>query len=325
MLAPTRPRSTVLIVDDMPSNIEVLLAALDSEHELRIATSGRQALTQLARGELPDVILLDLMMPGMDGYAVCAELKRDPRTRDIPVIFVTAQIDAASEAQALAAGAVDFIHKPIHALVVRARLRLHLELERRTRALAAANAALAQVNGALEQANGALEQANVQLEALARHDALTGLANRRAADERLHDEFMRARRLRIPYAVLMIDIDHFKRVNDQHGHAVGDAVLRHVAQHLRTALRETDFLSRFGGEEFLALLPATTRMQACQVADKVRRLIEQVLFEPVGTLTASIGVALSDPAHVGEAQAVQLADNALYRAKELGRNRVEIA
>ena len=312
MTAAAAHRPSLLIVDDTPTNLEVLLGALEDGHEVCIATSGRQALALLAQ-ELqprPALILLDVMMPGMDGYAVCAALKRDERTRDIPVIFITAKTDAASEVQALRAGAVDFIHKPIHDEVVRARVRLHLELERRTQELAGANAAL--------------ERANQQLIELARRDALTGLPNRRAADERLHDEFVRARRLGLHYAVLMLDVDHFKRINDTLGHAAGDTVLQQIAQLLQASVRESDFVARFGGEEFIALLPATHTADARQVAEKIRHTIARAPWAGLEStpVTVSIGLALAHGEQAHENEAVQQADAWLYAAKEAGRNRV---
>jgi diguanylate cyclase (GGDEF)-like protein len=302
------PRSSLLIIDDTPTNLEVLLGALEDEYDVRLARSGRQALALLRQDPLPALILLDVMMPGQDGYAVCAELKRDERTRSIPVVFITAKTDVDSELQALDAGAVDFIHKPIHIKVVRARVRLHLELEHRAQALARANTELA--------------LANQRLSELARRDGLTGLPNRRAADERLREEFVRVRRLGVPCAVLMLDIDHFKRVNDTHGHAVGDMVLRRVAELLRSAVRESDFVARFGGEEFLALLPATDLAQARGVGEKIRQLIATTTMAPVGTVTLSIGLAMAQGLEAHEREAVQHADAQLYAAKRAGRNRL---
>ncbi|MEH6874883.1 MAG: response regulator, partial [Candidatus Competibacter sp.] len=150
-LPDTVERARVLLVDDSPANLEILLGLLEEEYELTFATSGRQALSRLAQGCRPDLILLDVMMPEMDGYAVCAALKAEVDTREIPVIFVTARTDTDSEARALAAGAVDFIHKPLHSAVVRARVALHLELERRAKALRDANQALAQHRDHLEE------------------------------------------------------------------------------------------------------------------------------------------------------------------------------
>ena len=167
-----------------------------------------------------------------------------------------------------------------------------------------------------------LARLNDELRDQARRDALTGLPNRLAANERLREEFVRMKRMRSAYAVLVLDIDYFKRINDGHGHAAGDAVLRHVSAVLRGALRETDFVARFGGEEFLILLPATPLTDAAAVGEKVRTAVENSPTEAVGMVTLSIGLAMADPAHQDEDVAVRAADALLYQAKSAGRNRL---
>lgn len=186
--------------------------------------------------------------------------------------------------------------------------------------------ALEQANAVLEQKvqerTKALEQANAALTSQARRDALTGLGNRLACMERLHDEFVRLRRTGVAYSVVMLDIDHFKRVNDTWGHATGDTVLRAVAHTLAASVREADFVGRFGGEEFLAVFPATTLDQALQVADKIRLAVQALPLQDVGSVTLSVGVALAHADDTNKEFAVAQADAALYRAKENGRNRV---
>ncbi len=167
-----------------------------------------------------------------------------------------------------------------------------------------------------------LAQANAALHRLARIDVLTDLPNRLAANERLREEFVRMKRTGQSYAVLMIDVDHFKAVNDRHGHAVGDQVLQSVAQGLRAPLRESDFVARFGGEEFLVVLPHTDEAGASLVAEKLRGNIEEAPVSSAGRITISVGVALATPSHDTEDQAVQQADDRLYTAKQNGRNRV---
>lgn len=167
-----------------------------------------------------------------------------------------------------------------------------------------------------------LEIANEELQRIARHDALTSLPNRRAVDERLHEEFIRMRRMRRPLAVLLCDIDHFKRINDTYGHALGDEVLCHVARTLQRSLRESDFIARYGGEEFIALLPATSAEEARHVADKLRRSVETHPHPLAGRVTLSIGFAVADGRHEHDKQAVREADDQLYAAKREGRNRV---
>jgi diguanylate cyclase (GGDEF)-like protein/PAS domain S-box-containing protein len=186
--------------------------------------------------------------------------------------------------------------------------------------------ALAQSNAMLEQKvadrTAELARANSELTLLARRDALTGLPNRLAANERLHEEFARMKRSGTGYAVLMMDIDHFKAINDTHGHAVGDGVLRHTAELLKESIRESDFVARFGGEEFIAILPDTDLEGARRVAEKIRQTVDAVHAPVTGHITISIGLALADPAHRDVEQALRLADSRLYEAKRSGRNRL---
>ncbi|WPC03206.1 diguanylate cyclase [Pseudomonas benzenivorans] len=186
-------------------------------------------------------------------------------------------------------------------------------------ALEASNASLEQK---VEERTAELTEANQQLSLLARRDALTGLHNRLAATERLREEFLRAQRSGKPYALLLLDVDYFKKVNDTHGHAVGDAVLKHVASLLGVALRQTDFVARYGGEEFLVLLPECDRSNALLVAEKIRQRVASATVPGVGHITLSCGVAMADVGDQDEDLAVRLADQALYQAKDAGRNRV---
>ena len=168
-----------------------------------------------------------------------------------------------------------------------------------------------------------LRRANEKLVQLARHDALTGLANRLYANERLREEFLRMKRTGCCYSVLMIDVDHFKRINDSYGHLTGDRMLRAIASTLRQSSRESDFVARFGGEEFLVILPNTTTEGAACVAEKIRAAIADLHVGEVGRISVSIGVATASGADNTEEEAVQQADQNLYRAKLKGRNRVE--
>ncbi|PLK49087.1 sensor domain-containing diguanylate cyclase [Uliginosibacterium sp. TH139] len=203
--------------------------------------------------------------------------------------------------------------------IIAERAQLYAELERRKDALEEANATLEQK---VEERTLELSKANQALERFARRDTLTRLGNRLAADEHLHEEFLRMKRSGLAYSVLLIDIDHFKRVNDQFGHEQGDKVLRHVAHTLNHSCRVTDFLARFGGEEFLVILPATAPLQAALVAEKMRQTLAEARIEPVGQITVSIGVAAAWPSDEDENAAVRQADENLYRAKTEGRNRV---
>lgn len=189
--------------------------------------------------------------------------------------------------------------------------------------------ALSEMNERLEhmvaERTAELARANEDLRVLARRDALTGLPNRLAGNERLHDEFVRMKRTLKPYAVLMMDIDHFKRINDAHGHAGGDEVLRHASRVLTGAIRESDFVARFGGEEFLALLPDTDLEGAMIVGEKIRQAIESSSAPVVGALSISLGLALAEPEDEDVESAVRKADRGLYEAKGTGRNRLVAA
>jgi diguanylate cyclase (GGDEF)-like protein/hemerythrin-like metal-binding protein len=300
----------ILVVDDTPMNLEVLLGILEHEYDLSFATSGPQALDLLALGARPDLILLDVMMPGMDGYEVCAALKANPATRDIPVIFVTAKTDADSETQALKAGGVDFIHKPVNGAVVRARVRLHLELK--------------QTLKHLQHTHQELLDAYAKLERMASTDTLTGAWNRQRLDEAVTAEMERLNRYGHPLSLMILDIDHFKKINDNFGHVTGDRVLLELVATVRSTLRAMDSLTRWGGEEFVVLNPNTPLLSATMMADRLREVIAKAIFSSVGQITVSIGVAECLPGEAWE-HWLNRADAALYRAKTGGRNQVQLA
>ena len=294
----------LLIVDDAMENIQILNHVLGGEHEVLFARDGARAL-ELARQHLPDLILLDAVMPGMDGYEVCAALRASPELRDIPIIFVTALTTPQDETRALEAGAVDFITKPFNVAVVRARVRTHLTLKRQSDAM----------------------------RELTLTDALTGVANRRSFNDAIDNEWRRCARAQAPLSVIMVDIDHFKHYNDSFGHQAGDACLAQVADAMRScAGRPPDLLARYGGEEFVVLLPQVGSQGAQTVAKRILAAVRELAIphrvSPAGeTVTVSLGVATTVP---GEASydgdmLVRTADNALYRAKEAGRNRYCVA
>ncbi len=424
----------ILIVDDTPTNIEILLAMLEGEYALSFATSGPKALELLAKGVKPDLILLDVMMPGMDGYEVCAALKADPATRDIPVIFVTARTDPVSESQGLEVGGVDYITKPVNRHVVLARVRLHLELERHTRELAQSLAEsrrlqerLLVLNKAIEQsptsivitdAAGDIEYVNPYFCALtgyshdevlghnprvlqsgltppevyvdlwahltqgeawtgelinrrrsgevyweeahiapvrdergtithyvaiklnvtdriqtqkrlihmANHDVLTNLPNRSLFHERVEHALERAKRQTSRLAVMFIDLDRFKPVNDAWGHRVGDLLLQAVAERLRQRVRSADTLGRLGGDEFVVLLSDLASAEdASQVAEDLRLALAQP-FAIEGhelAISASIGIALYPEHGATVDELTSHADGVMYRSKEDGRIRLD--
>lgn len=296
----SRERPVVLVVDDEPSNIEILADTLGSDNDVIFATSGEEALS-VAIAEAPDLVLLDVSMPGMDGYAVCAALKSDPRTRSAPVIFVTARSDEADEARGFAVGAVDYVVKPLRPALVRARVKSQVELK--------------QLRDALER--------------LALVDGLTGVWNRRRFDDYLAQEWRRGQRESASLALVLIDIDHFKAFNDTYGHQEGDRCLKSVAQALASAVkRPADMLARYGGEEFACILPGTGVSGAVQLAEQMRDAVSTLATphrkSSVGPIvSASMGVAAMEPtSERSPANLVRLADECLYAAKAAGRNRV---
>ncbi|MBN2885366.1 MAG: diguanylate cyclase, partial [Chromatiaceae bacterium] len=265
--------------------------------------SGERAL-EFCRQSPPDLILLDVMMPGMDGLTLCRALKRATETASVPVLFVTAQTEALDQTLALEVGGVDFISKPVNPVVVRARVRTHLTLK---------------------------AQAD-QLRDLAYIDGLTGIANRRCFDERLRIEWKRAQRYGLFLAMLLLDVDYFKRYNDHYGHQEGDACLRAVAEALASfPVRGHDLVARYGGEEFVCLLPGCDPEGGHAMAEQVRAAIEAFGMahadSPVADhVTVSIGVAALRPEE-GSApeRLLESADGALYAAKHAGRNQVVLA
>jgi diguanylate cyclase (GGDEF)-like protein len=300
-VTPVTARPRLLIVDDQPLNVRLLHQVFQAEFEVFVATSGEGAL-DFCQTQLPDVILLDVQMPGIDGHEVCRRLKRDARTSEIPVVFVTSQSDTSEEEGGLAAGAADFIARSASANVMRARINTLMILKRQTD----------------------------QLRSMARIDALTGLANRRDFDERLDIEWRRCARGGKPLALIMIDIDYFKLFNDCYGHQAGDACLRQVALSLKGKVnRSPDMLARYGGEEFVCVLPETplagahAKARSLEGAVRALGIVHARTLVLGGVVTISLGVAVVVPT-VGDdyANLVRCADRSLYLAKDAGRGQV---
>ena len=301
MLTSLNSRPSVLIVDDVPANIKMLREVLKDDYDIRFAMSGKAALDLLKNNDLPDLILLDVMMPEMDGYAACQRLKADPATQSIPVIFITSRDEEADEIKGFEMGAVDYITKPFSIPVVRARVQTHVELKRQREIL----------------------------ENLSSVDGLTGISNRRHFDEFMDRHWRIAMRICEQVSLIMIDIDFFKQYNDTYGHLDGDECLKQVATVLaRCVTRSTDLLARFGGEEFACVMSFTDLDGALAVAETMRSSIEALNIphekSPIaGCITASLGVAAVEPiANTDPSLLIQKADRALYSAKTAGRNRI---
>jgi diguanylate cyclase (GGDEF)-like protein len=289
------PLSTVLIVDDSPSNIRVMAAVLQERYRVKTATSGQQCLDMALRHK-PDLILLDIEMPGISGYETCRELKDMSETRDIPVIFVTGRDNIEDEEMGLRIGAVDYITKPIRPVILSARVDTHVTLKRQ----------------------------QDRLLQLAMHDQLTGLYNRHYMLEMVDQRLARARRHNTPLSLLIVDLDHFKKINDTHGHIVGDQILEQVSSLLNQQCRTEDTVTRFGGEEFLILMEPCSLNQAHYKAEVMRHQISELM--PSGIeVTVSIGAAEFSDSDTNFNDMLKRADDALYRAKANGRNQTELS
>lgn len=292
------PTARILLVDDQPSNIQTLYRIFHADYEVFFATSGPEALNFCAETP-PDLILMDVIMPGMDGLETCRRLQAQETTQGIPVIFVTAQNEPDDETQAFEAGGVDFISRPINPTVVRARVKTHLTLKAQTD----------------------------MLKTLVFIDGLTGVANRRRLDEALRMEWRNSQRHAYPLSILMIDIDHFKLYNDYYGHLTGDSCLQAVARCLRKfTQRPHDLVARYGGEEFVCVLPecdaegARTKAQA--LCEAIIALKIPHATSPVAPyVTVSIGATTAAPHSEEQAECLLAhADALLYQAKSAGRN-----
>jgi len=291
-----RPR--ILLVDDEPLNLRVLQQILYMDYEVFMATSGVQAIP-FCEATPPDLVLLDLLMPEMDGVAVCKKLKATPTTSQIPVIFITSSREPMEEIACWDAGGNDFVNWPINPITLGHRIRAQLTLKFHTD----------------------------HLRQLVYVDALTGVYNRLMLEEKLPLEWRRSRRNSQKLSVIMIDIDFFKRFNDYYGHIAGDDCLRKIAQAIRAVCRRPhDLVVRFGGEEFCCFLPETDAAAALVLAEKILQRISILQLPHAGSLcsehvTASLGVAEIMPTETVEAETLlELADQQLYRAKIAGRN-----
>lgn len=295
--APVSARATVLVIDDQPLNIQTVYSMLSQQYEVLMATSGADGIA-LCQAQQPDIVLLDLVMPGMNGMAVAAHLKQDPCTAAIPVIFITASTDPVEESACWEAGAVDFVSKPLNPMTLRHRMQVHLTLRRQAEAL----------------------------QRLAYLDGLTGIPNRRYFDQQADTALAIARRGGAPLTLMLGDVDFFKRYNDLYGHQAGDACLTQVASALQAGLRRCgDFVARYGGEEFAILLPGLGAADALRLAEHLCQQVRALQLPHAAgtagaTVSLSLGVATTDGSD-SVAQLLARADAQLYRAKGAGRDR----
>lgn len=301
--APQNERAKLLIVDDNKQNIEMLMELFREDYKIAASRNAQRALKVAFSDAPPDIILMDILMPEMDGYELCAKLKEDPRTRNIPIIFVTAVSEVMDENRGFSLGAVDYITKPFHPPMVKARVKLHLNLKRKQELL----------------------------EKYAFIDALTEIPNRRRFDEVIEREWNRATRSGYPISLMFIDIDHFKLYNDTYGHGQGDDCLKSVATTMARSLRRAgDFIARYGGEEFAVVLPDSTASQALDTANNIQTAIDNLSIShessPVANhVTISMGIATITP-ETNHSQyhreLIESADAKLYEAKSMGRHAI---
>lgn len=312
----------ILVIDDELEHLNAICDVLQGGPFSVFRTSRPERAFDIALENLPDLIVTDWDMPGLSGIELIRRLKGHEATRDIPVIMCTGKMTSSENLEtALAAGAVDYVRKPVEPIELRARTRSMLQLSASYRQIKANELELARQNTLLVQQKHDLHIASIT-------DHLTGIYNRAFLTDHLDREFANSRRHGHPFSCLLIDIDHFKAVNDQHGHLVGDLVIRHTAQVLASSIRKGDLLARFGGEEFVVLLTNTAARDGAVMAENLRAAVERAVHRHGGLtlrVTVSVGVAdtLYDEA-MSETELLGYADDALYAAKRRGRNRVAI-
>lgn len=306
----------ILIVDDTPANITLLGDLLKERYDVIVATEGKSAI-EIAKKSLPDIILLDVMMPGMDGYTVCRTLQSCAETSHIPVIFITARNNPDDVMAGFEAGGVDYITKPFNPRELNARINTHIELVKSREILKV-------YAESLEMLSQQLLKKTQELDELVRTDYLTSLATRVHIIEKIRDEINRVKRGNKTFAIILSDIDHFKKINDTYGHECGDTVLVTIAKRIKKIIRAQDVLARWGGEEFLFFLPETDEAGAAKLAEKIRKLLQNSSIQYNDkelVVTMTFGVTIFNP-ELDIDSMINRADKALYSGKSSGRNRV---
>ncbi len=300
----------ILVVDDDPVLRHWLVKTLESfGHSIVQGEDGQQALA-LVRDESPDLVLIDVEMPGMGGREVCRILKANKNFGFVPVILMTAREDVQGKIEGLGIGADDYLVKPLNPLELEARVKSMLRLKI--------------LQDELMQANNRLKSMNEHLQDLSTTDALMGINNRMFFNKRIDYEFQRAQRYRKDLTLLVLDLDHFKSVNDTYGHPFGDRVLKGIADVLLTCVRQVDIVARYGGEELVVALPETNLEQAMIVAERIRSSVEETeIADGDARVKVTVSIGMATFPHDSIAQVEQLlkrADDALYAAKQAGRN-----
>ncbi len=297
---------TILIVDDTDTNVDILNELLEDKYDIMVAIDGEFAL-EIIDKNMPDLILLDIMMPNIDGYEVCRRLKLNLKTKDIPVIFLTVKDDECSIEKAYDAGGIDYITKPFKPKELLARIKTQLTMR---------------------QLIDDLNSSKDELKLLASTDYMTKLYNRRYFSKVSKNILNLAARDKSLTALIMIDIDMFKRINDTYGHSIGDDVIIYLSNKLLELTRKSDIVCRYGGEEFVILLPETSIEGAVENAKKIRLDIESSSLNLDNNTQLNFTISIGISRVIGNEENIEAtlnrADMALYEAKNSGRNRVEI-
>ena len=290
----------ILIVDDERSNRKVLSELLSEEFDVILAKNASQVFQRLNGEQVIDLVLLDIMLPDMDGYEILKRMKNNEDQKDIPVIFITVLDSTEDEEKAFQLGAVDFITKPFHPSIVKLRVKNQIKL---------------------------IEQKQM-LEEMAGIDGLTGINNRRSFDTIYQKEWQKILRYNDPLSLIMIDVDFFKNYNDYYGHGAGDAVLKEIAKVINNQLnRPEDAVSRYGGEEFVVILPRTEKTAATKKAEEIRKAVESLAItheksDCADVVTISLGGVTHEQEDDNPEAFLKQSDEMLYKAKSQGRNRV---
>jgi len=297
----------ILLIDDSRLIAHVAKTILTKRgHKVILAEDGLAG-TEAAKSEQPDLILLDLIMPVMDGYQVCQQLKEESSTKEIPIIMLTSKAEPADKVKGLGMGALDYVTKPFDEGELIARVNIQLQLK---------------------ELYETVQEKNRQLQELANKDGLTGLYNRRYFQEQLSKDFLRAKRYHENLSCVLLDIDHFKEFNDTHGHQTGDVILSTLGRVIEDSIRDSDLAARYGGEEFALILYHTDGPAASHVAERLRQTVEAHEVDDKGNvlhITISLGIATFPSEQISDSkELIECADKALYQAKENGRNRVEV-
>lgn len=309
----------ILIVDDLQQNIVALEAVIsDMGFNIVTAQSGNEALRQSLKYDFA-LILLDVQMPGMNGFEVARLIRSNPKTSHFPIIFVTAGMkDLLDQIEGYETGAVDYLMKPFEPVILRSKIKVFKELYQQRKLIEKFYTNLEQI---VEERTAELKEANETISRLAATDELTGLANRRSFNESLSASLSAARRHCFPLSLIMMDIDHFKIVNDTYGHNYGDTILKLFANILIEMTRSEDISARWGGEEFIIILPHTSRDAAEALAERIRiAFAKQLLGDTPLDLSASFGVV--ELQEEDTESLIRRADDAMYLAKKMGRNLV---